>query len=290
MKCVTGVLRRPNVVGIRFLHKFAEPDLKTPIDTTFLPGPGKVFLPYVEPTFESPIHNIYFENVGTTPLNHDVFNAPIRKDIVHRVVEWERAAARRETHWVANRSEMNKSGAKISPQKGQGRARHRDRYAPIFRAGGKAFAPRGPRDYSYRLQQKVVDFGHRIALTAKLSEGNLYILDSPTIDSHKTQHFTETFEPWGLHRPLLLYNEDEIDPNFILGVRNLKWFNLYPADQVPLYEILRHHELIITQAALESTQERLTRLNEKIKFVAPTLDELIEAGEITPTVGENVNH
>lgn len=273
-------------VGTRAVHKFANPDLTTPVDDTFLPGPGKVFLPYVPPTLEAWVHNVQFDRVGITELEHDVFNAPMRKDIVHRVVEWERAAARRETHWTPNRSEINKTGKKILPQKGSGRARHRDRYAPIFISGGKSFGPRGPRDYSYSLPKKVVNFGLRTALTAKFAEGNLFILDSPTMESYKTAYFKETFAKWGVHRPLMLYAEDELDPNFILGARNVRWFNMYPADQVPLFEILRHHELIITQAALAQTQERLLRSNHRINFVCPPLDELIATGEIQPVVSQ----
>jgi large subunit ribosomal protein L4 len=281
--CISAISRVLGGAPARFLHKFDVPDPNIPVDTTFIPAPGKVFLPYVVPTFEASVHNLNFEEVEKVVLNPDVFNAPLRKDIVHRVVEWERAASRRVTHWIPNRVEINKTGKKIWPQKGSGRARHRDRYVAIFPGGGKSFGPKGPRDYSYRLQQKVVEFGHRIAMTAKYQEGNFFILDQPTIDSHKTKDFVNAFQKWGVHRPLLLYEEDEMDPNFILGVRNLKYFNLYPAHQAPLFEIIRHHELIFTKSALMSTQERLTRLNPKINFVCPPLQELIAAGEIKVT-------
>lgn len=281
------LVRKESTCGLRFLHKFDDPDLHTPIDTTYLPGPNKVFLPYEVPKLEADVHNLDFEVVGRVELHNDVFNAPFRKDIVHRVVEWERAAARRETHWLPNRSEINKTGAKIYNQKGTGRARHRDRYAPIFLGGGKSFGPRGPRDYSYRLQDKVVRFGHRIGLTAKLLEGNFFVLDETRLDSHKTVDFLEKFKKWQLHRPLLLYNEDELDPNLALAARSLKWFNLYPADQAPLFEILRHHEVILTRSALASTQERLAQENTRIRFVCPPLDELIATGEITPMEAHN---
>lgn len=271
---------------MRFVHKFDPPDLETPLDTTYLPGPGKVFLPYEVPTPQSWVYNTNFEKVEIQNLDPLVFNVEVRKDIVHRVVHWERMAARRETHYVANRSEINKTTRKIAPQKGRGKARHGDRYANIFKGGGKAFGPRGPRDTSHSLQRKVVNLGMKCALSAKYRENNLFILEDTMMDSHKTTNFVEHFQKWGVHRPLLLYAEGELDANFILGVRNLYWFNLYAEHEAPIYEVIRHHEVIITKAALGPLQERLTRITNPVSYVCPPLEELIAAGEIT-VMGES---
>lgn len=284
------VLSRPLVLPhtrlcVRFVHKFDPPDLDTPLDTTYLPSANKIFLPYAPPTPQAWVHNRSFEKQHIVDLCPDTFDSPIRKDIVHRVVQWEIAASKRQTHYVPKKGEINKTTKKISPQKGMGRARHGSRYSNIFKGtGGKSFGPRGPRDHSYNMPEKVQNFGMRCALTAKHQEGNVFVLDHTMMESHKTSYFTDHFKYWGLHRPVMLYSEGELDANFILGCRNLYWFDLYPQHEVPLYEIVRHHEVIITEAALGPLQERLTRVRNPIEYVCPPLEELIAAGEVTVTV------
>ena len=118
-------------------------------------------------------------------LDGDVFDVPIRVDIVHRVVRWQLAKKQAGTHSTKDRSEVSGTGKKPHPQKGTGRARAGTKRAPHHRGGGVAHGPR-PRSHAHKLQRKVRRLGLCCALSAKLAEGNLVIVDSAAPSAPKT--------------------------------------------------------------------------------------------------------
>ncbi len=124
------------------------------------------------------------EGDGVT-LDGDVFDVPIRVDIVHRVVRWQLAKKQAGTHSTKDRSEVSGTGKKPHPQKGTGRARAGTKRAPHHRGGGVAHGPR-PRSHAHKLQRKVRRLGLCCALSAKLAEGNLVIVDSAAPSAPKT--------------------------------------------------------------------------------------------------------
>ncbi|KAK9908815.1 hypothetical protein WJX75_003252 [Coccomyxa subellipsoidea] len=137
-----------------------------------------------------PLFNWRREVVGEYTLPGDVFNVPIRKDILHRVVRWQQAKRQQGTHKTKTRSEVRGGGRKPHSQKGSGRARFGSIRAAQRRGGGIIFGP-VVRSHEHGLQKKVRKLGLKCALSAKASEGRLMILDSLTIDPPKTKYLDE---------------------------------------------------------------------------------------------------
>lgn len=201
------------------------------------------------------IKNLAGEVVGSVELNDAVFAAPVRRDILHRVVTWQLAKRRAGTHKVKNRSEVSGSTAKIYRQKGTGRARHGSKRVNIFRGGGRAFGPT-PRDHGYELNKKVRRMGLRAALSAKAAAGELIILDTATLAEPKTKLMSEVLTKLRLGSALFVV-AGEPERNFALASRNLPTIDLLPQEGANVYDILRRDVLVLTQDAAKLLEERL---------------------------------
>jgi large subunit ribosomal protein L4 len=274
---------------VRFVNSFAVPIEPVVIDNTYMPAPGKVFLPYAEPAIEAPLFSLaggMEDAVGSIELNPEVWNQPMRKDLLHRVVVWQTARRREKnnegTVFVQRRADVKGSGKKIYKQKGTGQARHGDRQANLFRGGGKAHGPQ-QRKLAFKLPRQVRKLALKVALSAKLAEGNVFVVEDIDVDTHKTQNLIKLLRGFNLHRPLIVHAEEELGNNTILAGRNLSWLDFIPQDGVNVFDLLRHHEVIVTRKAVEEIEERLTRSVRAPRFVAPTLAELIESGAIQQT-------
>ena len=138
-----------------------------------------------------------------------MFNSPLRRDVVWEVVKWQRACRRSGNHKQKDRSEVFGSGKKARPQKGSGRARMGDPHAPHHKGGGHAF-PKRPSNYSYVLPPQTIAMGKRVALSAKAAEGNLFVVDAPTLPSHKPDEFMRAMlkHKWGSF--LMVHLEGEV--------------------------------------------------------------------------------
>jgi len=201
------------------------------------------------------IKNLQGEVVGAAELSDAVFGAPVRRDILHRVVTWQLAKRRAGTHKVKGRSEISGSTAKIYRQKGTGRARHGSKRVNIFRGGGRAFGPT-PRDHGFELNKKVRRMGLRAALSAKLAAGELIILDTATLAEPKTKLMGEVLAKLGLGSALFVV-AGEPERNFALASRNLPTIDLLPQEGANVYDILRRDVLVLTQDAAKLLEERL---------------------------------
>lgn len=201
------------------------------------------------------IKNLQGEVVGSVELSDEVFGAPVRRDILHRVVTWQLAKRRAGTHKVKSRGEVSGSTAKIYRQKGTGRARHGSKRANIFRGGGRAFGPT-PRDHGFDLNKKVRRMGLRAALSAKAAAGELIILDTAALAEPKTKLMGEVLAKLGLGSALFVV-AGEPERNFALASRNLPTIDLLPQEGANVYDILRRDVLVLTQDAAKLLEERL---------------------------------
>jgi large subunit ribosomal protein L4 len=201
------------------------------------------------------IKNLQGDVVGSTELSDAVFAAPVRRDILHRVVTWQLAKRRAGTHKVKSRGEVSGSTAKIYRQKGTGRARHGSKRANIFRSGGRAFGPT-PRDHAIDLNKKVRLLGLRSALSAKAAAGELVVLDEATLAEPKTKLMTEVLGKLGLGSALFVV-AGEPERNFGLAARNLPTVDLLSQEGANVYDILRRDVLVLTQDAAKLLEERL---------------------------------
>ncbi len=152
------------------------------------------------------VKNIKNEKVGEIELNDQIFNLEVKGYLLHDVVRMQRAAKRAGTACTKNRSEVRGSGAKPWRQKGTGRARAGSRRSPIWRGGGVAFGPK-PRDYSFKLNRKVKKQAVAMAMSARLQEGNLIVLDDFTMDQIKTRDFVTVMNTLDLDTALIVTEE-----------------------------------------------------------------------------------
>src|SRR6202165_83112 len=137
------------------------------------------------------IKNLEGKNVGQIDLPDAVFKAKVNPDLLHETVRWYQAAQRAGTHKTKGRGEVSGSGKKLWKQKGTGRARVGSIRSSIWRKGGTVHGP-VPRSYAYRLPRKMVLGALRSALSAKLAEQKLTVVDGWTLGSHKTKEFRQT--------------------------------------------------------------------------------------------------
>lgn len=196
--------------------------------------------------------------LGIIDLNEDVFGAPPRLDILHRVVVWQRAKIRAGTAKTKDRGEVRGGGRKPMPQKGTGRARQGSIRAPHMHKGGIVHGPRGPRSYYYTLPQKVVTAGLRTALSVKYMQGDVIIVDCLEVDSLKTKNFLSLSKIHDFNSALLVDGGD-VSLNLCRATRNLQKVNVLPSRGLNVYSILLHDKLVLSLGAVRMLEERLLR-------------------------------
>ena len=192
--------------------------------------------------------NLEGKPVGEVELAEAVFGAAVNQHLLHAAVRWQRAAARSGTHKVKTRSEVKGSGRKLWRQKGTGRARMGSIRSPLWRHGGTVHGP-SPRDHSYRLPRKMVVGALCSALSAKLAEGRLTVVDGWALDTHKSKalrRILDRLDETG--RSALLVAEGE-NHNLELASRNLDGVKLTRPAELGTYDVLRHERLVLSKEA-----------------------------------------
>ena len=193
-------------------------------------------------------------SAGSVELGDDIFGLDPRVDILHRVVRWQRNKAQAGTHKVKTRSETSYSRKKIYRQKGTGGARHGDRKAPIFRKGGVYKGPT-PRSHAHDLPKKVRILGLKHALSAKVKEGALVVLDKATA-SGKTSELAKQVKELGWKRTLVI-DGVEVNGEFAQAARNIEGLDILPTIGANVYDILKRDTLVLTKAGVEALEDRL---------------------------------
>ena len=195
------------------------------------------------------------KKTGEVDLDDNIFGLAVRRDILSRAVNWQLAKRRSGNHKVKQRSEVVGSTAKPFNQKGGGRARQGDKKAPHMRGGGTAFGP-VVRDHGYSLPKKVRRLALKTALSSKLADGKLVLLDQAKVKTPKTSNLVTQLKKlnWG---KALIIDGNEIDSNLILASKNIKNFDILPCLGANVYDILQHDTLVITKTGLEKLTERL---------------------------------
>lgn len=201
------------------------------------------------------VKNIKNEKVGEIELNDQVFNLEVKEYLLHDVVRMQRAAQRSGNASTKTRSEVRGSSAKPWRQKGTGRARAGTRRSPLWRGGGVVFGPK-PRDYSFKLNRKVKQQAVAMAMSARLQEGNLVVLDDFTMDQIKTRDFVNVMNTLELDTALIIVNE--ANENLSKSSRNVNGFKVMNTEGLNVYDILLHKKLVLLQPAISSLEERFT--------------------------------
>lgn len=201
------------------------------------------------------IRNFDNKKVGEVQLTPEIFSAPVRSDILARMVHWQLAKRRAGTHSTKGISEISGTTRKPWRQKGTGRARQGSLRSPQFRGGAIIFGPL-PRDHGYQLPRKVRQLALRTALSSKVAEGQLLIVDTLDTGTTKTKDLKAKFEALGL-RSVLIIDGAEVNKDFARTAANLPLVDVLPQQGINVYDILRHEHLVLTKAAIENLESRL---------------------------------
>jgi large subunit ribosomal protein L4 len=201
------------------------------------------------------IKNLAGKNVGQIDLPDAVFKAKVNPNLLHETVRWYQAAQRAGTHKTKGRGEVSGSGKKLWKQKGTGRARVGSIRSSIWRKGGTVHGP-VPRSYAYKLPRKMVLGALRSALSAKLAEEKLTVVDAWQLDTHKTKAFREALGRLDGKKTMLLVEVAE-NHNLELASRNLEGVKLVAPHALQPYDLLRHDRLYLSKDAAVRLGETL---------------------------------
>ncbi|CAN1166908.1 50S ribosomal protein L4 [Linum perenne] len=203
-----------------------------------------------------PVTNFNNEDKGFMVLAGDVFDVPVRKDIIHRVVRWQLAKRQQGTHSTKSISEVSGTGRKPWNQKGTGRARHGSLRGPQFRGGCVVHGPK-PRSHEFKLNKKVRRLGLKIALTNRAAEGKLIVFDDLDVPTHKTKNIVSYVQQMENTKKLLLVDGDDINEKLKLATQNLHYVNVLPAIGLNVYSMLLHDTLVMSRSAVNKIVERM---------------------------------
>ena len=200
-----------------------------------------------------------FENkeVGVLELQDQVFAAPVNRHLMWEAVNHYLAASRAGTANTKTRADVAGSGKKMWKQKGTGRARVGDAQTPKWRGGGTVHGPH-PRSFVYAFPKKKRRGAIKSALSMKLSEGNLKVINSFGIDSHKTKNFIGQLSNLGLDRKVLLVGSRE-DENVSIASRNIPSIKFIPFLSVNIHDLLKYDTVLISEQAAKEIQEVLSK-------------------------------
>ncbi|GKA09246.1 50S ribosomal protein L4 [Tanacetum coccineum] len=229
-----------------------------------------------------PVTNFHNEDKGLMVLAGDVFDVPIRKDIIHRVVRWQLAKRQQGTHSTKTISEVSGTGRKPWRQKGTGRARHGSLRGPQFRHGAVMHGPK-PRSHAFKLNKKVRRLGLKIALSARAAEGKasyllallssvLLVFDDLELPTHKTKNIVSYVSQMEDTKKLLVVDGGPIDDNLKLATQNLHYVNVLPSIGLNVYSILLHDTLVMSRDAVNKISKGHKR-NAKSYFSTFNVDD-----------------
>ena len=200
------------------------------------------------------VRNIKNEEVGELELSDAVFGAPLNEGLIHAAVRNYMANARQGTSATKTRGDVSGAGRKLWKQKGTGRARIASLRSPLWKGGGNVHGPQ-PRDWSYKMPKKMRRGALRSALSERLREGNLIIVDEFGFKTPKTKDFLEAVGALGLvenrKRAKTLIVDSLDNANLVLSSRNVQKTKVTNSFGLNIYDLLYHEKLLISKAAIE---------------------------------------
>jgi large subunit ribosomal protein L4 len=192
--------------------------------------------------------NLDGKKVGQVELADAVFGAKVNRNLLHEASRWYLRGQRAGTHKTKDKSEVSGAGRKLWRQKGTGRARVGSIRSPLWRHGGTVHGPK-PRDYSYALPKKMVLGALRSALSAKLAEQKLTVVDAWSLETHKTKALSEALGKLNHSKSALLVAHGE-NRNLELASRNIEDVKLVAPNSLQPYDVLKHDLLLLSKDAV----------------------------------------
>jgi large subunit ribosomal protein L4 len=203
------------------------------------------------------VKNLEGKKVGQIELADDVFAVKVNPHLLHEAVRHHLAGEHAGTHKTKDKSEVSGSGKKLWKQKGTGRARVGSIRSPLWRHGGTVHGPT-PRSYDYALPKKMILGALRSALSAKLAEEKLTVVDAWKLETHKTKPFREALDKIDAESRTLLLVENGVNLNLERASRNLDGVSLLPATGLEAYDLLRHDHLMLSREAAAKLSRALS--------------------------------
>ena len=198
------------------------------------------------------VYNMEGKEVGNMDLNDAVFGVEINEHLVHMAVVQQLANNRQGTQKAKTRSEVSGGGRKPWRQKGTGHARQGSTRSPQWTGGGVVFAPK-PRDYSFKMNKKEKRIALLSALSSKVAESKIVVLDEFKLDEIKTKKFVEVMNNLKVENALVVLEGE--NKNVVLSGRNIPSVKVTATNEINTYDVLKYTTLVVTKAAVEKLEE-----------------------------------
>jgi len=200
------------------------------------------------------VQNVEGKQISQVELADDVFSVPVKSSVLHEVVTMQLANRRSGTAAVKHRSDVRGSGRKLFRQKGTGRARRGDIKSPLLRGGGVVFGPDG-RKYTQKTTKKVRKLALKMALSSKVLENELMVLDQLELERIKTSDFVSVLEALKLKNALIV--TEKKDEHLELSSRNVPDVKVLRSEGLNVYDILKYRTLVLLEPAVKNIEGRL---------------------------------
>ena len=194
------------------------------------------------------------QKVSQIDLVDTIFNIPVKGSVLHEVVTMQLAKRRSGSAAVKHRSDVKGSGRKLFRQKGTGRARRGDIKSPLLRGGGSTFGP-DPRSYAYKVPKKVRRLALKMALSSKLKEEKLLVLNEFELDKIKTREFVKVMNALNTKNALII--TEKKDENLELSARNVPQIKVLRVEGLNVYDILKYKNVVLLESSIKSIERRL---------------------------------
>lgn len=198
------------------------------------------------------VYNMEGKEVDSIELNDSIFGVEINEHLVHMAVLQQLANNRQGTQSAKTRSEVSGGGRKPWRQKGTGHARQGSTRAPQWTGGGIVFAPK-PRDYSFKMNKKEKRIALLSALSSKVAESKIVVLDEFKLDEIKTKKFVEVMNNLKVENALVVLEGE--NKNVVLSGRNIPSVKVTATNEINTYDVLKYTTLVVTKAAVEKLEE-----------------------------------
>ena len=198
------------------------------------------------------VYNMEGKEVGSIELNDAVFGVEVNEHLVHMAVVNQLANNRQGTQSAKTRSEVSGGGRKPWRQKGTGHARQGSTRSPQWTGGGVVFAPK-PRDYSFKMNKKEKRIALLSALSSKVADNKIVVLDAFNLDEVKTKKFAEVMSNLKVDKALVVIEGE--NKNVVLSGRNIPTVKVSATNEINTYDVLKYDTLVVTKAAVEKLQE-----------------------------------
>ena len=198
------------------------------------------------------VYNIEGKEVETIELSDAVFGVEVNEHLVHMAVVNQLANNRQGTQKAKTRSEVSGGGRKPWRQKGTGHARQGSTRSPQWTGGGVVFAPK-PRDYSFKMNKKEKRIALLSALSSKVADNKIVVLDAFNLDEVKTKKFAEVMSNLKVDKALVVIEGE--NKNVVLSGRNIPTVKVSATNEINTYDVLKYETLVVTKAAVEKLEE-----------------------------------